>query len=64
MGHKTVGTTGLYTHLFREAYADVERALDAVYGAGRAGSESTTVEARPVRAPAPRVVVPRPARRF
>ncbi len=39
MGHKTVGTTGLYTHLFREAYADVERALDAVYGAGRVGSE-------------------------
>ena len=34
MGHKTVGTTGLYTHLFREAYADVERALDAVYGHG------------------------------
>ena len=37
MGHKIVGTTGLYTHLFREAYADVERALNAVYGPSHGG---------------------------
>jgi integrase len=36
MGHKTVGTTGLYTHLFREAYHDVECALGCVYGCWRA----------------------------
>jgi integrase len=64
MGHKTVGTTGLYTHLFREAYADVERALDAVYGAGRTGSDSPTVAARPVRVPGLGMAVPRPARRY
>jgi integrase len=64
MGHKTVGTTGLYTHLFREAYADVERALDAVYGAGGATPESTTVAARPVRVPGFETAVSRPTRRF
>ncbi len=32
MGHKAQGTTGLYTHLFRESYEKVEAALDEVYG--------------------------------
>jgi integrase len=64
MGHKTVGTTGLYTHLFREAYADVERALDAVYGAGRTGPEAPAVAARRVRIPGVSTAVPRSARRF
>lgn len=32
MGHATQGTTGLYTHLFRESYDEVHRGLDAVYG--------------------------------
>ena len=64
MGHRTVGTTGLYTHLFREAYADVERALDAVYGPGGDASESLTVTARPVRVPGFRLPAPGLARRF
>jgi hypothetical protein len=29
MGHRRQGTTGLYTHLFREAFEGVEEALDA-----------------------------------
>ena len=33
MGHRAAGTTTIYTHLFREAYDDVERVLDDVYGA-------------------------------
>jgi hypothetical protein len=33
MGHRAAGTTSIYTHLFREAYDDVERVLDDVYGA-------------------------------
>jgi integrase len=32
MGHATQGTTGIYTHLFRESYEAVHAALDAVYG--------------------------------
>jgi integrase len=32
MGHKAQGTTGLYTHLFRESYEKVEAVLDDVYG--------------------------------
>jgi hypothetical protein len=52
MGHKTVGTTGLYIHLFREAYADVERALDAVYGAGSADRNAPSGPVRPARVPA------------
>lgn len=51
LGHKTPGTTGLYTHLFREAYEDVERALDAVYGPGRPASPSTPAGGRSIRVP-------------
>jgi hypothetical protein len=36
MGHRTAGTTGLYTHLFREAFEDVELVLTSVYGGWRA----------------------------
>jgi site-specific recombinase XerD len=32
MGHASQGTTGIYTHLFRESYETVHAALDAVYG--------------------------------
>lgn len=64
MGHKTVGTTGLYTHLFREAYADVERALEAVYGAGSSGSAPTPGPGRTARVPSFGEPVSRPARRF
>lgn len=51
MGHKTAGTTGLYTHLFREAYADVERALVSVYNGGvppGSGDVSARPESRPL----------------
>jgi integrase len=33
LGHAGGGTTGLYTHLFRESYTAVHRALDAVFAA-------------------------------
>ena len=33
MGHRAVGTTSIYTHLFRQAYHDVERVLNDVYDA-------------------------------
>ena len=36
MGHVTPGTTGIYTHLFRESYESVHDALDRVYGSDRA----------------------------
>jgi hypothetical protein len=32
MGHASQGTTGIYTHLFRESYETVHAALGAVYG--------------------------------
>lgn len=32
LGHKSQGTTGLYTHLFRDSYETVHDALDGVYG--------------------------------
>lgn len=32
MGHASQGTTGIYTHLFRESYETVHSVLDAVYG--------------------------------
>jgi integrase len=32
MGHRAAGTTSIYTHLFREAYEDVEQVLQAIYG--------------------------------
>lgn len=35
MGHTTRGTTGIYTHLFRESYQTVHDALDRVYGSDR-----------------------------
>jgi integrase len=62
MGHKTTGTTGLYTHLFREASADVERALAAVYGARAHDHASASVSQVP-RA-APRYASAPTARRF
>jgi dihydroxyacetone kinase len=31
MGHVTPGTTGIYTHLFRESYETVHEALERVY---------------------------------
>ena len=34
MGHASQGTTGIYTHLFRESYETVHAALDAVYAVG------------------------------
>lgn len=34
MGHRSVRTTSVYTHLFREAFEDVERVLHDIYGAG------------------------------
>ena len=43
MGHKTVGTTGLYTHLFREAYGEVEGALAAVYSRSDPRRSSTSL---------------------
>jgi integrase len=39
MGHRAAGTTSIYTHLFREAYEDVERVLEDVYGAWLRGRE-------------------------
>ncbi len=39
MGHRAAGTTSIYTHLFREAYDDVERVLGDVYGPWLAGRE-------------------------
>ena len=38
MGHVTPGTTGIYTHLFRESYERVHDALDRVYGGQPAAS--------------------------
>ena len=35
MGHTTRGTTGIYTHLFRESYETAHEALDRVYGGNR-----------------------------
>lgn len=35
MGHVTPGTTGIYTHLFRESYEKVHEALDAVFAGDR-----------------------------
>jgi integrase len=32
MGHRSQGTTGLYTHLVRETYSDVEAVLNDTYG--------------------------------
>ncbi|MEX2197063.1 MAG: site-specific integrase [Thermoleophilaceae bacterium] len=40
LGHKSQGTTGLYTHLFRDSYETVHDVLDAVYG-GRARRRRT-----------------------
>jgi integrase len=51
MGHKTTGTTGLYTHLFREAYEHVERALASVYASGSATPSLTATAAGSLRAP-------------
>ena len=59
MGHRTAGTTGLYTHLFREAFEDVERVLDEVYGTWRPGI-GTSGSPRPDARPAP----VRPGSRF
>jgi hypothetical protein len=39
MGHRAAGTTSIYTHLFREAYEDVERVLEKLYGAWLRGRE-------------------------
>ena len=64
MGHKTVGTTGLYTHLFREAYADVERALDAVYGAHGEVAQTMPDPSSPVRTRPFTHPTSRPTRRF
>jgi site-specific recombinase XerC len=50
MGHRATGTTSIYTHLFREAYEDVERVLDEVYGgASRQRSPAPTSRGATVR---------------
>ncbi len=43
MGHRSTGTTSIYTHLFREAYEDVERVLEEVYGGWLRGHDRPKV---------------------
>lgn len=40
MGHVTPGTTGIYTHLFRESYETVHEALERVYREDRSRPSS------------------------
>ena len=40
MGHRNQGTTGLYTHLFRETYSGVEAVLGDAYGGWSAGGRT------------------------
>lgn len=42
MGHASRGTTGIYTHLFRESYEAVHGALDAAYGEWRDGTDRSS----------------------
>lgn len=51
LGHKSSGTTGLYTHLFRDSYESVHAALDAVYGSGsrQVGLARPVIAATPTR---------------
>ncbi len=64
MGHRAAGTTSIYTHLFREAYEDVERALEEVYGAWLRGRERPKVPRENRIRRRPRLPEQLPLRRF
>jgi hypothetical protein len=64
MGHRAAGTTSIYTHLFREAYEDVERVLDHVYNSVLTGrARPLPPRKRKERSLTPGHV-PQPSRRF